>query len=163
MPRTVVASNLQQAKTIGIIYCASDKVNYLEYKRLTNLISEYNAAAVISGLGWYRGKRKPDYITKTNVSAFFGKNDYGVFYKPKKSAKELTSFIEKPFDVLIDLTRNEHYPLKRVLAMSKSRFKVGQFTEKNEPFYEFMIKSKSAKEFISQAVYYLKLLNKDAA
>ncbi len=162
-PREVVASNLQQAKTIGIIYNASDKVNYLEYKRLANLISEYNPKAEMKALGWYRGKRKPEFLSKSTVSSFFGKSDYGTFYKPKKSAKELNLFIETPFDVLIDLTRNDIFPLRRVLAMSKARFKVGQFTERNEPFYEFMIKCKTAKEFISQAVYYLKLINKDAA
>ncbi|NJK86580.1 MAG: hypothetical protein HC906_12035 [Bacteroidales bacterium] len=45
----------------------------------------------------------------------------------------IDQFIKTPFDILINLSLDESYPIKYILALSASKFKVGKFFK--EPNY----------------------------
>ena len=74
---------------------------------------------------------------------------------------KVQGFIEKEFDLLIDVTLEEHRPLKVVGGLSRARCKVGRFSEENTRYYDLMIKvdkKQNLAEFISQIQHYLTII-----
>ncbi len=162
LERKVEAINLYKAKKIAILVNGMDKANYLEYRKLVNELDQKKSKAEIQVLIWYKGKVQPDYIKPSKQAGLFNQLDYNLLFKPKKKSEVVNKFIAGEFDMLIDLTRNDIYPLRKVLSLCRSTFKVGCMDPGNEPFYDFMIKYRSAKDYTLQIVHYLTLLNKNA-
>lgn len=162
MERRVEAINLYKARKIGILVNGMDKANYLEYRKLVNELDAKKSKAEIHVLIWYKGKVQPDYIKPSKAMGLFNQLDYNLLYKPKKKSEVVNGFLAHEFDTLIDLTRNDIYPLRKVLSLAKSTFKIGTLDPGNEPFYDFMIKFRSTKDYTLQLVHYLSLLNKNA-
>ena len=75
--------------------------------------------------------------------------------------KEVTSFINEPFDLLINYYDNEKTALLLVSHMSKASFKVG-FSTIDKRVNHFMISTNAEdyKIFINELFKYLKILNK---
>lgn len=159
--REVSAINLYKATRIGFIVNVSEKLHYLEYRKLVNDLESRNKKASLMAIAWYRGKKLPDFVKPSDKLKLINKADYNLIFRPKKKSTTINSFLEKDFDLLIDLTRNEIYPLRKILSLARSSFKVGAFEAGNEPFYDFMIKYRSAKDYTIQLVHYLSLLNKN--
>lgn len=160
--RRVEAINLYKAKNIGILVNGMDKANYLEYRKLVNELESKKSKAEIHALIWFKGKTHPEYIKPTKQITLYSKLGYNLLFKPKKKSETINRFIGNEFDLLIDLTRNDIYPLRKVLSLCQSSFKVGSLEVGNEPFYDFMIKFRSTKDYTLQIVHYLSLLNKNA-
>lgn len=160
--RQVQAINLRKAKTLGLLFCANEKTDYLEVRKLINDIESNNKQAQVYALGWYKGNKVPEHVKQGEKLKLFNKKDYNLLFRPKKAARNVFAFVERDYDMLIDLTQNEHYPIRKVLALShKVKFKVGSYQLENEPYYDFMVKFRSAKDYTQQLVHYLSLLNKN--
>lgn len=159
--RQVKAINLYKARKIGFIVNVTEKQNYLEYKKLLNELESKNKNIQTSALGWYKGKKQPEFVKAGEKMRLINKTDYNLIFRPKKKSSNIKSFLDNEFEILIDLTRNEIYPLRKVLSLTRSTFKVGAFEPGNEPFYDFMIKYRSTKDYTVQLVHYLSLLNKN--
>jgi len=88
----------------------------------------------------------------------FTKKRLNWFNKPTSSSAE--QFIEKEFDLLVDLTIEKFFPLEYILGASKAKFKLGRFYEENN-YYDLMIdidKNKDLEFFIEQIKHYLSLI-----
>lgn len=159
--RSVNAINLFKANSVGFLVNVSEKQQYLEYRKILNELESKNKKVSHFALGWYKGKKMPDFVKPGEKFKLMNKTDYNLIFRPKRKSVSIKQFLEKEYDLLIDLTRNEIYPLRKVLSLSRSSFKVGAFESGNEPFYDFMIKYRSAKDYTVQLVHYLSLLNKN--
>ncbi len=160
--RKVEAINLYKAKRIGILVNGTDKPSYLEHRKLVNELESKKSKAEVHVLVWYKGKNQPEYIKPSKQVNLFNGQDYNLLFKPKKKSEAIASFLAHDFDLLIDLTRNEIYPLRKVLSLAKASFKAGALEPGNEPFYDFMVKFRGTKDYTVQLVHYLSLLNKNA-
>jgi hypothetical protein len=49
------------------------------------------------------------------------------------------NFIAEEYDILIDLTLHDEYPLQFIMAKSQARFKVGRLNNKSAHFLDMMI------------------------
>ncbi len=159
--RAVTAINLFKATKIGFLVNVTEKTQYLEYRKMINELESKNKKASVIAIGWYKGKKMPDFVKPNEKLKIINKTDYNLIFRPKKKSTAIKQFLENDFDLLIDLTRNDIYPLRKVLSLTRSSFKVGAFETGNEPFYDFMIKYRSAKDYTVQLVHYLSLLNKN--
>ena len=103
------------------------------------------------------------YVPKTNESDrfynfyHFSEEDLNWFYQPK--SKRLKTFVEEPFDLLINFSDSLNYPMRFVTAYSKARFKIGRHISGDMNPYDFSIKMKAedaTESFIKEVEYYIK-------
>ncbi|MDD2278210.1 MAG: hypothetical protein PHD06_03470 [Bacteroidales bacterium] len=149
--------NLDTARTIGILFnAASDDVfnNALEF---ANFLNRKNLE--VSAVAFYCGKETPQsYLLRKNVD-LFNKKDINWYHKPQ--VPSVDKFIEKDFDILIDLSMKEVFPLKWIATLSRAKFKVGNLSYYGTP-NDLIINLKPNDDIeylISQITHYLQLIN----
>jgi len=150
--------NLITARTIGILFDATNsncfEPVYKFYKELSN------SHLKVSVLGYYHGKIVPDnYLFKKDF-LFLLRKDIRWPYKIRN--EEVVKFLDKKFDIVIDLNLNNNFLFDQLVALSMARFKVGRFREKKN-YFDLMInmeKEPTLEYFIQQIRHYLELINR---
>lgn len=150
--------NLNTARTVGILFDATNP-NCFEsvYKFYKDLSSGHLSVTV---LGYLHGKTIPDkYLFKKDFY-FFYKQEVTFLYKFKNP--EVKKFLNRKFDILIDLNLDKSFLFDTLTALSLARFKVGRFqAEKN--YFDFMINMEeepTLEYFMQQVKHYLELINR---
>ena len=139
--RNAAACNIQQAKSIGILFNATHQVSFEIVKELVrNLDSKKNSIDV---LGFVDSKQLIDHYLYRKGFEFFTRTQLNWFYKPE--SENVVKFLNKPYDILMDLSLDEPYPIRYILAFSKARFKVGKFTDGHQ-FLDLMIDVEKERE-----------------
>jgi hypothetical protein len=156
--RHVAMTNLTDAKKIGILYTLEDVP---DYDRVSEFVAELqHDNKVVRALGFVRNKNLVSRFLPKLSFDFFSRRDLTWFYKPVHA--KVKDFIEKEFDLLIDLSRNDNFPLKYIAGLSKAVCRVGHFSEDNGAFYDLMIDMKATKstdEYLGQIRHYLTIIN----
>lgn len=146
-----------EAKKIGILYEATSDQHYEIVKQFVKDIRSQQKDVL--ALGYVDKKELPamrfaklglDFFTRRSIN-----------WKMKPMDPMVNNFINGNFDILINLNTDRCFPLKYVSAMTKARFKIGKYDQKNFPFFDMMIQTSetgSLKDFIVQLTHYLKLL-----
>jgi hypothetical protein len=139
--RNVIVCNIEKAESIGILFNATNQVSFEIIKELVkNLTSKNNTIDV---LGFVDSKQLIDHYLYRKGFEFFTRKQLNWFYKPE--TENVKTFIEKPFDLLLNLSLDEPYPILYILAFSKAKFKAGIFSE-GQQFLDFMIDISKEKE-----------------
>lgn len=151
--------NFDNAKTVGLVFnatkqesfdIANEFVKFLELKTIT-----------VKTLGFVDSKEVLEFYRETVNTKYFSKKNLNWFGKPKN--ENVDKFINQNFDILIDLSLIDEYPIVYISALSKAKFKVGRLTGKEE-YLDFMIdisKKPEYKYLIEQIKHYLLSLNKN--
>ncbi len=150
--------NFDTAKTCGIVFNASSQETYEKAKKFIDFLKTKNINVI--AIGFVDSKEVKDFYRETVQFKFFSRKNINWYGKPKN--ENVNSFIKQKFDLLIDLSLTNDFPLEYIAAMSLSKFKVGRFTsEKGE--YDFMIdvgKNPTHDFLIAQIRHYIENLNK---
>ena len=152
--------NLKAAKTIGVLYSASD-INDVE------LIKKYitylrDMGKKVRSMGYVPLKDLPGNIPTSIDQQCFTLKEVNWHLKPAMSF--IGNFVKEEYDLLLDLNINRQLPLTYVAALSKAKCKVGRFTNKHMDLYDVMIevdKEKNMKYFLQNVDIYMEMLNKD--
>jgi len=158
--RRVVAKNFKDIQKVGIVFNIKDEDDFKRIKGYISFFKEEGIKKVIA-IGYYDGNISPHYLLSTLELNFINKKDLNWYFMP--ATHEVRTFCESDFDVLIDLLKDDCFPMKFVLAKAKSRMKIGRFSLENKKFYDFMIdadKSKDMNYFMDQVNHYLHIINK---
>jgi hypothetical protein len=154
-------TNLQEAKRIGILYTLD---NVPDYDRVSEFVSQLQGAhKEVKALGFVKNKNLVQRFLPKLSYDFFSKRDLTWFYKPIHT--QVRDFIEKEFDLLIDLSLHDSFPLKYISGLSKALCRVGKFSEENTEYYDLMIDLKptmTTDEYIGQIRHYLTVINTHA-
>jgi hypothetical protein len=67
---------------------------------------------------------------------FFTRKQLNWFFKPQ--SENVDAFIKKPFDLLIDLSLDNPFPLKYIITFSEAKFKAGRYSD-NCNYLDLMI------------------------
>ena len=148
--------NLNNAKNIGLIYNATNQSTYNSAIKLIKFLQEKNIKT--NSLGYVNSKEVLNFYETSKGVDFFSRNNLNWYGKPNNP--NTNNFIEKEFDILIDLSLDDDFPLQYIIALSKAKFKVGRFTSK-EGYYDFMINVEEKKELnflIDQIKHYLTMI-----
>ena len=156
--RFKTVSNLETAKTIGILYDATSED---QIKKIAPFVKYFfELKKEVKALGFVNKKKLDDcHIPKLNYDFFYTK-DLNWFYKPQNYI--IDNFIKKEYDILINLSDKNCIPTKYLVANSLAHFKIGQYEEGYE-IYDLMIKldKKYGKERLMEEIkHYLNLINK---
>lgn len=155
--RTKRVHNFESARSVGIICPAQSNEVFDLANDLTHFLAGKNIEVTL--LVYCPVKEVPQaFLLRRNVNVFNIKevNWYG---KPMVPFAE--HFMEKEFDILIDLSLAEHFPLRWVASLSRAKFKVGALNYLGCPNDLIMNVGKNASLnfLIEQMKYYLNLIN----
>lgn len=149
--------NLETAKTAGILFNPTDQTSFEQIKQFLSYLSNYKLQIYV--LGYIDNKTIPESYLFWKGINLFSKKELNWFMVPKTPV--VTDFIDKPFDVLFDLSLTDHFPLEYISRLSKSKFKIGRFTEVHDS-YDLMFelnKDHKLDEFLEYIKKYINLIN----
>ena len=137
--RTLNYSSFSIVKTIGIVWDATKTEDY-------TLLSRYSQI--------------PDKFTAVKNLTILKRDNLNFFYMPVSNDAEI--FINKVFDVLIDINFNQLFQLNCITSLSKSAFKVGLSDNKapGSPFDLIlgMNPTVDLNEYLVQVLLYLEMI-----
>lgn len=157
--RKSVYTNFQDIKSIGIVWDASNTEDFRSLSRFHQKMSEKNIE--ISIFGYYTGKDLPAQYTAIRYLNCLKKEETDFFYRPVTASA--SEFIDRQFDLLIDINFKNLFTLLYVSTLSRARFKVGLSGSNPEtsPF-DLMISAKSTidiESYLEQVIVYLEMIN----
>ncbi|NQU85031.1 MAG: hypothetical protein HQ541_04655 [Mariniphaga sp.] len=146
--RQVKLFNFENAKRVGVLWHLDDKEGFL-------YISDFlKKKQVISRYLCYTG-------TSSEVIAnSFGKKETNFFGFPKKGVAN--SFMEVEYDLLVNISVNDCFPLKFVTALTNAHFKIGTDTG-SDNYFDLSIKiedNKNSLYLVKQQIHYIEQFNK---
>jgi len=154
--------NLEDAKSIGILFDATTKEKVREIKPLVDYF--FKLKKDVKAFGYVNSKQFEECHIPRLQYDFFNKKDLNWYYKPQNNY--IKNFVKKEYDILINLSDSTCIPLKYLVASSIARFKVGKF-EKDYDIYDLMIKldkkEDTMEKLISEIAKYLNIINKENA
>lgn len=152
--------NLQDAKTIGILYCYSTPEDFELLKKYVIYLKECKKKVKV--LVYFDMYQEPGNLSYSKVEyEFFTRKDLNWHLKPDNIY--INNFIEEERDVLIDLNISGALPMQFIANKAKARFKIGKFSDEGKNVYDMLIDadpSKSFKYFLAQVDTYLSMINK---
>ncbi|MCB9015444.1 MAG: hypothetical protein H6541_06565 [Lentimicrobiaceae bacterium] len=151
--RVKKAINLEAAREIGILFSMQSEA---DFDRITRFVNELHAVGKkVQVVGLYHYRKLPPYYAQKLSYDLLLPGDLDFFYRPQ--AKFAKSFIEHEFDMLIDLSPANDFPLKYMAAMSKASFKLGSSSGEDDLPYDLMIETSGqieSDELIRQLIHY---------
>jgi hypothetical protein len=151
---TAVAVSFDNVKRLGVIYPANEEARFRKLKSLMESLPEH---IKFSTLGYVDSKELSDFHIQPAEFRFFCQADLNWYYKPVSDT--VRAFISTPFDVLIDLSKDNCLPIQFVLAETHARLIAGRFQD--DTVYDFMInptENKTDEYFFEQLIRYLKMI-----
>ncbi len=149
--------NLAHAKSIGILYPLFTLPDYNDVELfVTSLQKEHKD---VKALGYLQHKELVNRFLPKLSYDFFSQQELNWYHKPINT--KVNDFIHTEYDLLIDLTLEDNLPLKFIAGLSRARCKVGRYNEKNNRYYDLMIKVDGPQrlpEFIEQIRHYLTII-----
>ena len=109
-------------------------------------------------LGYVDDLEIPDHYLLRRGFQFFCQKD--LKWSKVPGAIFVKDFARKPFDILFDLSMEEHFPVHYVLKLSPASYKIGRLVTHKE--YDLMInieKESSIVYLIDQIRYYLSIIH----
>lgn len=157
--RKVYYSNINKVKSIGIVWDASNPVEFPFLSRFYQNMHERNISVKI--LGYFPGKELPDQYTAIRYLDCIKKTELNLFYHPV--SPEVSTFLDNHFEILIDINFKNLFPLQYISSLSDSGFKVGLFeSETNDTPFDLMMEMKppvDIESYLNQIILYLEMIN----
>ena len=155
--RNKFVHNLVTARRIAIIGVVNDTRDFDDVTSLQRFLTDKNIQVEV--LVYFPGKEIPQQLLLRKGINIFNKNEINWYGKPLLPFVEL--FCKEEYDILIDLSMIELFPIRWIATLSRARFKVGSLSYTDNP-YELIISIENQKEisYLSeQIIHYLNLLN----
>jgi len=148
---------LGDAKTIGIVFNATDNSTFETIKKFIIQLKEYTTN--VHAIGYIDEKFTPNYsYIKTDID-LFNKKELQQFYKPQ--SPYIKTFMDDEKDLLIDINFHQKIPLQFIAAGSKAKCKVGLHLPENEKIHDVLIATSTQQGldfYLQQVVKYLSVV-----
>lgn len=128
--------NFEQAKSIGIVYSANEDT---DKEALKDFINELNKEAKeVTSIEFSKSNNKrPTEMLQTKNKLHFSKKDLNLLKIPRKTA--IHNFVNRQYDVLIELSDPSNLPLHYISAASKAKLKIGPYNPHYSQLFDLMI------------------------
>ena len=150
--------NFETAKTAGILFTPTDQASFEQIKQFLSYLSTYKLQIYV--LGYIDGKTIPESFLFWKGINLFSQKELNWTLVPNSPV--VTDFIDKPFDLLLDLSLTDFFPVEYISRLSKSKFKIGRFTTEHKGF-DLMFEldgNYKLETFLDHIKHYLNLINK---
>lgn len=145
---------LRDAKRIGVLFTGEDDVTLKAISRFIEHLRKQGKS--VRCMGYVPREKVAETLRTASGLEFFTQNDLNWYFRPE--SRHAVSFIEEPFDLLIDLRMQRRMPLPYMIALSKARFKVGCYSDDDRGLFDLMIRAEDSmgmEEFIDHMRHYL--------
>lgn len=151
--------NMTEAKTVGILFDATENENFDLVKKYIIYLKDLKKR--VKAIGFYNQKITPPMAYSKLEYDFFTIKDLNWYNFPDNVY--VRNFIEEEYDILLDLNIYDSFPLRYVSSVSKAKFKVGKKSAKNSSIFDLVIDtdaSKGMKYLLRNIDTYLFIINK---
>jgi hypothetical protein len=155
--RTKFVHNLVTARKVAILGVVNTLKDFDDITSLQKFLNEKNMQVDV--LVYFPGKEVPQQLLLRKGINIFNRNEVNWYGKPLVSSVE--HFCREEYDILIDLSMVELFPVRWISTLSRSKFKVGSLSYAGNP-YELIINVDNKKEITylsEQMIHYLNLIN----
>jgi hypothetical protein len=156
--RTRESHNLETAKTAGILFTPTDQFSFEQIKHFLSYLGEYKLHIYV--IGYIDANTIPESFLFWKGINLFSRKELSWSMIPKTTL--VNDFIDKPFDVLLDLSLNDFFPVEYIARLSKSKFKIGRYTMDHNA-YDLMFdihEDNNLDAYLDNIKKYLNLINK---
>ena len=159
-PRQREVHNLHTSKSIGILYDATEMEDMLKVSEFVNTL--FKTKKDVKALGFVNLKELTHNHMPMLQFDFFFLKDLNWYYKPQNYI--IKNFVEKDYDILINLCPSTCVPIKYLAGSSQAKFKVGKY-EEDIDLYDMMIdvKENTISALIKEIHHYLTVINQKNA
>lgn len=158
--RSVEMANLETIKTIGLL---SNPKTIAELDEVDRIAIHFQGhGKQVFPLIYFSKPIENNTFTKNIGWVGFGADNCNWFGKPKKDIN-INRFINKEFDILIDLSFSKIYSLQYVFVQSKARLKIMPTSESSKQFADLMLEPTNSQDkliFAKELTHYLEIINK---
>ena len=158
LDRSRVVHNFDTAQKVGVIFSLEDTESFDLTNEFLNFLA--NKKIKTYALGYCPQKEIPSRVAPNSKINLFTQKDLNWYYMPTHPI--VLQFMEEDFDILIDLSKQSHLPLKFVNNLSHAKFKVGKESN-NGRNYDLMIRLSEDQDLqylIEQIKHYVSRINK---
>ena len=156
--RPVVYNNFNSASTIGFIFDAENKKYYAAAKEFMNYVEGHGIK--VNGLAFVSKSDQIGYLPYRKGVDYFGLDKQNWYGRPVDEG--IAEFIERPFNILIDISLSEIYPIEYIFALSRAGFKICNNSTKAK-YADFVLeldRKDDLELFIEQIKHYLETIEK---
>lgn len=150
--------NIKSARTLALLYYLPDEAIYKKVEIILSKLSSMNLK--IRVVCYTDLKISPHYFIPKITQDIITAKDVNWRFQPQKPF--VKEFINTEYDILIDLSLDDHLPLLYCAALSNAGIKVGRFQEDHELYYDLMIHAspdETIDTFADQVIHYLSMIN----
>jgi hypothetical protein len=150
--------NLSDAGTIGILFHQTDDESFAAVQDLLKSLA--SEGKQIAAIGYIDSKKIPDFYLLRKGFNFFCIDDLNWFFQPEPAF--INDFIEREFDILINLSIDNRFPVEYIYALSKAKFKTGKYRN-GSSHADLAIDIKDNRDvgyLIKHIIHYLRIINK---
>lgn len=151
--------NLEEAKTIGIVFDASEKEDFELVKKYISYLKEMKKR--VKAIGFFNSKETPPMAYSKLEYDFFSLKDLSWNNIPKSFY--VKNFIDEQYDILLDMNLKDVFPLRFISSLSRAKFKVGKSSKWNSSAFDLMFDigtKNNLKYFLKNLDTYLFIINK---
>jgi hypothetical protein len=156
--RNIKTCNLQNAKQIALIYNSNIPGNKKILSSLENIYKE--KGILVHVLGYSANPNMEEILISDRTHLYLTHKDFNWLYHPKNPS--VIDFINKEYDILINLYTQDEFTIEYLVRLSKACFKVGSAHLKTT-MHDLMIDTGEHKHEInylsSQINHYLSTIN----
>jgi hypothetical protein len=150
--------NLGKAGSVGLLFEVTDEMDYQNVQKYIQQLQDMKIK--VKAMGYVREKHLSTHFLPVLSFDFIYARDLNWFHKPK--TKRPADFWQSEFDICINASSPECFPLKYIMTRSSSHLKVGPYTAQDKDYYDVMIQPDVPHDqgrFLQQVHQYLTILN----
>ncbi len=150
-------TNLNDAKSIGIVYDSSNSDNDIIITKFAETLrNQKKTVEILAFVNDTKTEHKADVLV-------FNKKSLTWLMIPKN--EQVEKFAEKKFDLLLASFTEENLPLEYVAAISQAKWRLGTYAKDKTDFYDMMISLGGRNElsyFLEQTTHFLNQVKYDS-
>jgi len=147
--------NFDNAKTIGVVFDASQQNLYLQARSFIYALRKRDIA--VEAIGYVQTREAISYFSFHEGITFFSINHNNWYYMPLNP--DVQKFVKMKFDLLIDLSLEDALPLRYIVGLTNAKLKLGS-NKDTQSLYDFFlnIQSKDLNFYITQIKHYMSVI-----
>lgn len=145
----------KHAKKIGIVYNALNKAEADVVMKFAAMIE--SKGKVVNTLGYINRKQLDGEFTPNYRNDYFCNKDLTSMRLPKEMS--VKRFISEPYDYLMNLYEQDDFALIGISALSKAKFRIGQYRKEYIECFDLMLKpgEPGLDNLIKEITHYIKI------
>jgi len=157
LKRETNSSSLGVAKRIGVLFTGEDDATLKAVSQFIDQLRKEGKS--VRSMGYVPREKVAETLRTSSGLEFFTQTDLNWYFRPQ--SRHAVSFIEEPFDLLIDLRMKRRMPIPYMVALSMAKFKVGCYHEDDDGLHDLMIRVEDGmdmEELIDHLRHYLEMV-----